>query len=557
MPATQPPGYRWLGFAALALASALALGGWWLAGRPVALPDVPGGKFQCVSYAPYRGHETPFDPAFVVPPARIEADLKALSREVQCVRIYATDQGLDMTVPIAQRLGLKVILGAWIGRDPANNAMQVSTAIAFANAYPDTVKALVVGNEVLLRGEMPPDQLADLIHRVRAETRAVVTYADVWEFWLSYPAVTKAVDLMIIHILPYWEDDPVGIDGAMRHAQEIMTRVKSAFPDKTVMIGETGWPSAGRMREGARPGRVEQTRYMREFAGLAQREGWAYNLVEAFDQPWKRALEGTVGGAWGLYAGDRTAKVTATGPVSDMPDWRLQGLIALMLGAAPVLFLLGAGVRLSPARWLAVAGTAEIVAAAAVRHLWYAGITSRTIVEWAASLGRVALTLAVGWLFVAWLAGIAEASAGGSFRQTLAWLRRPRRAAPNRPTLAGALALITVLWIAWTLLTLVFDPRYRDFPTSGFLVPALVFALFAWLKREPPMPGENRREEAALAVLLLAGGLVLALKETLLNTQALAFVAVAWLAAVAPVIAWRRARAAATTSRLPAERRPA
>jgi len=495
-----------------------------------------------VSYAPYRDDETPFDPEFVVPPARIEADLKALSSEVQCVRIYATDQGLDMVVPIAQRLGLKVILGAWIGRDPANNAMQVSSAIAFANAYPDTVKALVVGNEVLLRGEMPPDQLADLIRRVRAETKAVVTYADVWEFWLSYPEVTRAVDLMIIHILPYWEDDPVGIEGAMKHAQEIMTRVKSAFPDKTVMIGETGWPSAGRMREGALPGRVNQTRYMRDFAVLAQREGWAYNLVEAFDQPWKRALEGTVGGAWGLYAGDRTAKVTATGPVSDMPDWRLEAGLALVLGAGIVLWPILRGARLTPARWLAVAAAAEIVAAAAVRHLWYAGVTSRTLAEWAASLGRVGLTVATGLLFVAWLAGRCEAPMRHSARRILAWLRRPGAETPGPPDLGSALALLTALWIAWTLLTLIFDPRYRDFPTSGFVVPALVFALFAGLRRDPPVPGEERREEAALALLLFAGGLVLALKETLLNTQALAFVAVCWLAAVAPALSWRRAR---------------
>ena len=553
MPAAAPPASRWFGLAALAVVTALAFAGWWLAGRPVALVDVPGGKFQCVSYAPYRDGETPFDPEFVLPPARIEADLKALRPEVDCVRIYATDQGLDMVVPIAQRLGLKVILGAWIGRDPANNAVQVSSAIAFANAYPDTVKALVVGNEVLLRGEMPPDQLADLIRRVRAETKAVVTYADVWEFWLHYPEVTKAVDLMIIHILPYWEDDPVGIDGAMKHAEDIMTRVTSAFPGKTVMIGETGWPSAGRMREAALPGRVNQTRYMRDFAVLAHRLHWAYNLVEAFYQPWKRALEGTVGGNWGLYAGDRTAKVTATGPVSDMPDWRIQCAIALVLGAAPVIWLLAAGARLPASRWLAVAAVSEIVAAAAVRHLWYTGITSRTWAEWVASLGRVGLTVAAGLLLVAWLARRSDAPMRQSARQILAWLRRPGASAPGQPDLGSALLFVTILWLAWTLLTLIFDPRYRDFPTSGFIVPAAAFALIAWLRRDPPLPGEDRREEAALALLLVVGGLVLAFKETLDNTQSLSFVAVTWLAAVAPALAWRRARSVVDAPRVRAE----
>jgi glucan 1,3-beta-glucosidase len=126
--------------------------------------------------------------------------------------------------------------------------------------------------------------------------------------------------------------------------------------------------------------------------------------------------------------------------------------------------------------------------------------------------------------------------------RTLAWARRPRGTSPDRPTAGGALLIVTTLWIAWTLLTLVFDPRYRDFPTSGFLIPATVFALLAWLQRDRPIKGEDRREEAALALLLAVGGLVLALKEGLENTQSLAFVAVTWLAAVAPALAWRRAR---------------
>ena len=33
----------------------------------------------------------------------------------------------------------------------------------------------------------------------------------------------------------------------------------------------------------------------------AKREHFRVNVIEAFDQPWKRALEGTVGGHWGLF----------------------------------------------------------------------------------------------------------------------------------------------------------------------------------------------------------------------------------------------------------------
>ena len=140
-----------------------------------------------------------------------------------------------------------------------------------------------------------------------------------------------------------------------------------------------------------------------------------------------------------------------------------------------------------------------------------------------------------------------------SARQILAWLRRPGASAPGQPDLGSALLFVTILWLAWTLLTLIFDPRYRDFPTSGFIVPAAAFALIAWLRRDPPLPGEDRREEAALALLLVVGGLVLAFKETLDNTQSLSFVAVTWLAAVAPALAWRRARSVVDAPRVRAE----
>ena len=76
--------------------------------------------------------------------------------------------------------------------------------------------------------------------------------------------------------------------------------MQERFPGKKIVIGETGWPSDGRMRSDARPGRVEQVRYFSIFRTLAEREHFDYNIVEAFDQYWKARQEGTVGAAWGL-----------------------------------------------------------------------------------------------------------------------------------------------------------------------------------------------------------------------------------------------------------------
>ena len=137
--------------------------------------------------------------------------------------------------------------GLWLSSHPAKNNYQIETAIAVANKYPDTIRAVVVGNEVLLRGDMTATDLARTIRAVKARVRVPVTYADVWEFWLRNSDIANAVDFVTIHILPYWEDFPISAGRAGAHVDAIRRQVVDAFPGKEVLIGEVGWPSAGRM----------------------------------------------------------------------------------------------------------------------------------------------------------------------------------------------------------------------------------------------------------------------------------------------------------------------
>ena len=159
--------------------------------------------------------------------------------------------------------------------------------------YPDVITGVIVGNEVLLRGEMSVTDLIAIIREVKAQVSMPVTYADVWEYWLRYPDVQNAVDFVTIHILPYWEDFPIPASRAAAHVAAIRSQVAAAIPDKEIVIGEFGWPSAGRMRESARPSPSNQARAIAETLALAQRENFRVNIIEAFDQPWKRALEGS------------------------------------------------------------------------------------------------------------------------------------------------------------------------------------------------------------------------------------------------------------------------
>ena len=98
-----------------------------------------------------------------------------------------------------------------------------------------------------------------------------------------------------------------------------------AFPGKEILIGETGWPSEGRMREGALPSRTNQARVVSEILLLAKQENFRVNLIEAYDQPWKRQLEGTVGGYWGLFDSVRRALKYPPGEaISNFPFWKWQ-----------------------------------------------------------------------------------------------------------------------------------------------------------------------------------------------------------------------------------------
>ena len=70
---------------------AIAAVWWWLA-TPITLaraPIDPAAKLMCVSYAPFRGAQTPLTPTTLVPPEQIAQDLAQLVKITDCVRTYS------------------------------------------------------------------------------------------------------------------------------------------------------------------------------------------------------------------------------------------------------------------------------------------------------------------------------------------------------------------------------------------------------------------------------------------------------------------------------------
>jgi exo-beta-1,3-glucanase (GH17 family) len=511
--------------AVLAVAALGAVAGlaWWYAlGQPVTLPDAGIDKLPCVSYAPYRlPGQTPFTKGFVVSPAQIDVDLALLAQRTRCVRTYSVDQGLDAVPALARKHGLRVMLGLWIGRDRAENERELARGLEVIRRDADAIDAVIVGNEVLLRRELPAAALADYIGRVRAATALPITYADVWEFWLQNLELAGAVSFVTVHLLPYWEDEPMPIERAVDHVVSILARVREALPGKEVFIGEAGWPSKGRRREGAVPSRVNQARFVRELANAAAARGLRYNVIEGFDQPWKRRLEGTVGGFWGVLDAEGREKFPLRGPVVEDTGWR-RGIATA--GLAMVLFAF-AGLA-AQSRWrgvifLALAGAAFGAAFAAQGAMIKA--TSRDAIELAlgtafGAISAVATLLAATGL-ARWLDGrppLAPAPVGAVAR----WFRTDVSAWSTVERLLGSLRFALLFGAAAASLALAFDPRYREFPLAIMAPPALAFAVLAcaagasaWI------------EERALAAVLVAAAPVIVLREGFANTDALAWAA--------------------------------
>ncbi len=311
---------------------------WFLLGNVFILKDDSNSfsKLQCVSYAPFGKDDSPFmmDKGLVISEDLVRKDLQLLSKYTDCIRTYST-VGLEMVPKIARENNLKMLMGAWVNGDEKPTRKELDTLIKLANENKDIVKAVIVGNEALLRGDLSDKRLYAYIKEVKTALPDVrVTYADVWEYWVKYPHIKEVTDFVTIHILPYWEDDPMNIHESIEHLANVRHEVEGILKTTDILIGETGWPSEGRMREDALPSKTNQAIFVRDFVKLAVEKNWDYNIIEAFDQPWKRESEGAVGGFWGLFDKDRLDKNVFAGDVSDFPNYKYLGFgsIILILG---------------------------------------------------------------------------------------------------------------------------------------------------------------------------------------------------------------------------------
>jgi hypothetical protein len=273
------------------------------------------------------------------------------------------------------------------------------------------------------------------------------------------------------------------------------------------------------MRAGALPSRTNQARVVSEILSMAKQENFRVNLIEAYDQPWKRQLEGTVGGYWGLIDSvQRMLKYPPGEAISNFPLWKWQ------MGGG-----MGLSVLVFAAGWLTLR-----------RRPWTPRLSAWIAVFLSATVGGILLGLACdklyyesygfgGWLCWGLLLAMGVLSpllcthslmSGRSLPIFLDFLGpRELRTRSASTVLLGLVLAITTVIAALTALGFVFDPRYKDFPFAALSMAVVPFATLTLLNR--PAQGTRPIAEAVFAGLLASSILYIGPNEGPENWQSM------------------------------------
>lgn len=274
----------------------------------------PAHPFMSLSYNP-SGIASAGERTRGIDETRIRLDLETVKRVTGHIRTYTVSRGLDRVLPMAATAGLKVALGLALGRDRTQNDLEIARGMKLMAAFPKIIDRVYVGHETLLRKDMSSGDLIAYVQRVRtfiANPAVTIGTAEGWRDWLKTPELAKTCDFVGAHVFPYWEGVAVG--EAVDYIGQRYDELKAAFPGKTIVIAETGWPSAGATIKSAVPSPAAQEQFARAFVAHAARVMYDYNFAEAYDQPWRgQGVAGAVGGHWGLFGGKREPKIPLVG----------------------------------------------------------------------------------------------------------------------------------------------------------------------------------------------------------------------------------------------------
>ena len=253
-------------------------------------------------FSPYLEGQAP---GTQVQEAQIRARLELIRPHTAWVRTFSCTDGHEASPRIAHELGMKTLVGAWLGPDPAANERELQGLIEVARA--GHADLLAVGNEVLLREDLPEEELIAHLERVRAAAPGVpVGYVDAYYLFEQHPRVGAACDVLMANCYPFWEGCP--LEEAVAYMKSMYRRTVAVAGGRPVLISETGWPHLGSPFDASVPSVAGALRYFIDTCRWGAAENVPVFYFSAFDEAWKVGAEGDVGAFWGLWDKDGRPK---------------------------------------------------------------------------------------------------------------------------------------------------------------------------------------------------------------------------------------------------------
>jgi exo-beta-1,3-glucanase (GH17 family) len=248
-----------------------------------------------IGFSAYREGQEPGDQLEL---EQIKERMAILQPHIGWVRSFSCCLGNELVPVVAKQMGLKTLVGAWLGDNLEKNELEIKGLIKLAKE--GYVDVCAVGNEVLYRDDLSEEQLLGYIARVKAAVPNLpVGYVDAYYEFEDRPAVTEICDVILANCYPFWEGCP--IEYSLLYMKDMYRRTVKAADGKKVIITETGWPNRGQSFHGALPSETNAIRYFLNSQQWTESEDIEMFYFSSFDESWKIGAEGDVGAYWGLW----------------------------------------------------------------------------------------------------------------------------------------------------------------------------------------------------------------------------------------------------------------
>ena len=255
-----------------------------------------------ISFSAYEEGQSPGDQLSI---EQISKRMAVLQPNISWIRSFSCVQGNELIPQVAKSMGIKTLVGAWLGDDLDKNEEEIAGLISLAKQ--GYVDICAVGNEVLYRDDLSEQQLLDYIQRVKdAVPELPVGYVDAYYEFEDRPAITEICDVILANCYPFWEG--CSVEYSLLYMKDMYRRTVAAAGDKKVIISETGWPNKGRSFHGAVPSDENAMRYFVNAQQWAEADNIDIFYFSSFDESWKIDAEGDVGAYWGLWDKDEKLK---------------------------------------------------------------------------------------------------------------------------------------------------------------------------------------------------------------------------------------------------------